>query len=104
MNDDTAPAELAWENEGGHVLRMVAGTPSSPRATTARVGRIPRPAGRARWNPGAGRLPLTARHDQVPGLSAAFIRTSSASDSPLRALFGAPRHPGPVPTRERRAK
>ncbi len=39
MNDDTAPAELAWENEGGHVLRVVAGTPSSPRATTARVGR-----------------------------------------------------------------
>jgi hypothetical protein len=39
MNDDTAPAELAWENYGGHVLRVVAGTPSSPRATTARVGR-----------------------------------------------------------------
>jgi hypothetical protein len=40
MNHDTAPAELAWENEGGHVLRVVAGTTFVARAPTARVGRI----------------------------------------------------------------
>ena len=93
MNDDTAPAELAWENEGGHVLRVVAGTPFVAPCDDRAGGSHLRPAGRARWDPGAGRLPLTARHDQVPGLSAATIRTSSTSDG-LCARRSGPRGTG----------
>ena len=40
MSDDTALAELVWENEGGRVLRLVAGAPGSPRTAGVRVGRI----------------------------------------------------------------
>jgi uncharacterized protein YeaO (DUF488 family) len=40
MSDDTALAELVWENEGGRVLGLVAGAPGSPRTAGVRVGRI----------------------------------------------------------------
>ena len=40
MSDDTALAELVWENEGGRVLRLVAVAPGSPRTAGVRVGRI----------------------------------------------------------------
>ena len=45
MSDDTALAELVWENEGGRVLRLVAGAPGSPRTAGVRVGRIYDPVG-----------------------------------------------------------
>jgi len=40
MSDDITAAELAWENEGGRVLRLVRGAPSSPRPAGVRLGRI----------------------------------------------------------------
>ena len=67
MSDDTAFAELVWENEGGRVLRLVPGAPGPQRAAGVHVGRIYDPVGDHDGYP--GQEPATSE----PGVLTEFL-------------------------------
>lgn len=67
MSDDTAFAELVWENEGGRVLRLVPGAPGPQRAAGVDVGRMDAPVGGHDGHP--GREPATSE----PGVLTEFL-------------------------------